>query len=71
MGNCGTLFLETGSKTSQYKKLGKVNQNIFRLQESSLVHDAFVYGGSVDKSYFFAFGNDSERKKNEKNKSDH
>ena len=53
MGNCGTLFLETGSKTSQDKKLGKVNQNIFRLQESSLVHDAFVYGGFCKQKLFF------------------
>ena len=63
MGNCGTLFLETGSKTSQYKKLGKVNQNIFRLQESSLVHDAFVYGGFCKQKLFFAFENNKEREK--------
>ena len=53
MGNCGTLFLETGSKTSQYKKLGKVNLNIFRLQECGLVHDAFVYRGFCKQKLFF------------------
>ena len=69
MGNCGTLFLETGSKTSQYKKLGKVNQNIFRLQESSLVHDAFVYGGFCKQKLFFCLWKFQKGKKNGKNKS--
>lgn len=69
MGNCGTLFLETGSKTSQYKKLGKT---IFTSSGyvGSLFVDAFVYGGSINKSYFFAFGNfRKEKNKNGKNKS--
>ena len=62
MGNCGTLFLETGSKTSQYKKLGKT---IFTSSGyvGSLFVDAFVYGGSINKSYFFAFENNKEREK--------
>ena len=36
----------------------------------SLFVDAFVYGGSINKSYFFAFGNfRKEKNKNGKNKS--
>ena len=62
---------ETGSKTSQYKKLGKTTYKSIQTVYAVCFVDAFVYGGSVDKSYFFAFGNDSERKKNEKNKSDY
>ena len=66
--NCDRISGETGSKTSQYKKLGKTTYLSIQTVYAVCFVDAFVYGGSIGKSYFFAFGNDSERKKMEKTK---
>lgn len=53
MGNCGTLFLETGSKTSQYKKLGKVKmENQAAVAAVFLLMLLFI-GGDKQKHFLF------------------